>query len=116
MSKLTLRKMDFLNDSHVYDFYLHTSEVPSSHTDALAVNGGKMLVTPVIGTPNKIMGYDGSNWATLAESNVRLAMDAGSTRPPNPVAGQMFLDTTLSPIRAIVWNVSAWVNMDGTSL
>ena len=39
-----------------------------------------------------------------------------ASRPTSPTVGAMYLDTDLSPPRLIIYNGSAWVNTDGTSL
>jgi len=39
-----------------------------------------------------------------------------ANRPSSPEIGQMYFDTDLSPPRAIIFNGTAWVNIDGTTL
>ena len=43
-------------------------------------------------------------------------LEKSSDRPKDVKIGFTFFDTSLSPARMIVWNGSAWVNMDGTPL
>ena len=46
--------------------------------------------------------------------SVRLISGSTAERPYLPIAGQLYFDTTLH--KQIVYNGSAWVNVDGTSL
>lgn len=39
-----------------------------------------------------------------------------ANRPSSPETGQLYFDTDLSPARLIVYNGTAWVNVDGTAL
>ena len=39
-----------------------------------------------------------------------------ANRPSSPATGQLYFDTTISPARVIIYNGSAWVNIDGTAL
>ena len=39
-----------------------------------------------------------------------------ANRPSSPATGQLYFDTTISPARVIIFNGTAWVNVDGTAL
>lgn len=51
---------------------------------------------------------------SMLESESIIPSGITADRPSDPSVGQAFLDTTLGKV--IVYNGSAWVNFDGTSL
>ena len=58
-----------------------------------------------------------SNGGTLDARNInKVQHGTTANRPSSPETGQLYFDTTLSPTRLIVYNGSAWVNVDGTAL
>jgi len=117
--KVKNSKSDVLSSDLVssWPYYSNTSSVPQEYTDQVKAGSGMRLVLPIfaVGGGAKIMAWDGTSWSTLAEQNV-IQPGLTAARPSSPVMGQMFFDSGLSPSKAIIWNGSAWVNMDGTSL
>ena len=55
-----------------------------------------------------------SNWIEIGRK--RSYSSSGATRPLNPITGDSFFDTSLTPARPIWWSGTAWVDATGTAV
>jgi len=86
-----------------------TLNLPSGCT--LDFQGGSFSNGTLNGNHTSVMGVVK---ITATRSGGFNDYDTTANRPTNPTTGQMFFDTTLS--KCIVYNGTAWVNVDGSAL
>lgn len=106
------------------EFYVENTNVNASYvlyhglgyaTGFISITGENIVLAP--GEAARCVWYQGSKclvYPATASVNAMRRVGATSDRPTTPYKGFTYFDTTGG--KMIVWNGTAWVNMDGTAL
>ena len=106
------------------EFYVENTNANASYvlyhglgyaTGFISITGENIVLAP--GEAARCIWYQGSKclvYPATASVNAMRRVGTTSDRPTNPYKGFTYFDTTDG--KMIVWNGSAWVNMDGTAL
>ena len=113
-----LNSIIFINNTYIdtenntKHFYLYGT-VKYINSDANINNPIKGMISIMENKDNALTYYDGSAWKTLFKD---YGKGATNSRPTLTTTNEGFeyYDSTLK--KKILWNGSAWVNMDGSSL